>query len=492
MINANLIDGGIADNSDLLWQAQLAAYNKQEKVIVGPGLFRFTKPVTILVPTVGEGLAGKYVSAADAVLSGWNDVTGQFDPNLLPPMGTQFVLDLPAPVNLAEPFFQVHPGSSLIGLMFIDARQDPFAAVPVAYPPVIGPRSNYKQTQGFRPADLVLRDLWFVNNYFAIQGSGFRRHHISNIYGNPLAIGILLDDVDDLGEVENVHFHSGLWKETQWDTDQKMLKWISSNRIGLNLGQVDDLHLNNFFTHGAKYGVRCFPGANGSGPYGKLGNFTLEMCQEAVRIEGTTGGGGALCFSNFEIIVGTAFGVPSDDETGINVLWIDNCPVKFCNGVIRGARGDGVRLVPAVGGGPNAALTLSTVDVYDFGQGGTPGKVGIYVNTRNVGVFHQLLIQGCTVRGGHPNAHYGILLDGNAHMGVSGCVISEVGVCGFKSLAGSMDFILANTRLYFCNKAIEVESADRFVVANNLIMDNNLGSTWSGVNGLVINSNPSF
>lgn len=490
-VQANLIGDGAADNSDLLRQAQLAALDRQERVVVGPGKFRFTKPVPILVPTEGEGLAGKYANESGAVPSGWNDVTGRWDNSLLPTMGTQFILDPPDPINLAEPFFQVHLGSGVLGIMFIEALQDPFATSPLPHPPVIGPRSNYKQTQGYRPVDVVLRDLWFVNNYHAIKGHGFRRHHISNIYGNPLAVGIELDDVDDLGELENVHFHSGLWKETQYDSSQSMLKWISANRIAFGLGQVDDLHASNLFVHGAKYGVRCFPGGGGSGPYGKLANVTLEMCRECIRIDDTTGGGGALSFSNFEFIVGTAAGAPTDDETGISVRYIRHGPVKFSNGVIRVARGHGVDFAPLVGGGPNAAFELEGVDVYDFGLGSTPGKAGIYINTRAIGVFPRVLVRGGMIRGGSPNAAYGILYDGNARAEFSGGEISQAGSAGFYA-PGSVDFRLRGKRIFFCGKAIQIINADRFVVTDNLITDNTYLSSWFGVNGVVANNNPPF
>lgn len=134
---------GAADNSDAVWQASLACYPLQEKLVFDSGKCRITKPVAVSpgVAFVGEGLAGR--GAADTP-SGWNVDTDMWDNNRLPPTGTIFVIDSQDPDPYAAfPRFEMRPGSGMIGFIFVDAGQDAWTAQPIVHPAVVSEILEY-------------------------------------------------------------------------------------------------------------------------------------------------------------------------------------------------------------------------------------------------------------------------------------------------------------------------------------------------------------
>ncbi|MCB1128775.1 MAG: hypothetical protein KDM81_19925, partial [Verrucomicrobiae bacterium] len=122
--------------------------------------------------------------------------------------GTTFLVTGGAGDESAPPFISLTHNSTLKGVVIDYPNQKP-DDVPEAYPWAI-------HMSGKNPAVLAVE---LLNPYNGIDTTGSERHLIRDVHGQPLRRGILVDQIFDVGRIENVHFNP--W----WSMQPKLFQW---------------------------------------------------------------------------------------------------------------------------------------------------------------------------------------------------------------------------------------------------------------------------
>ncbi|MFA7288497.1 MAG: glycosyl hydrolase family 28-related protein [Melioribacteraceae bacterium] len=118
-------------------------------------------------------------------------------------------------------------------------------------------------------------DVTLANPYKAIDFGTFSNelHFIRNVYGQPLKIGIFVDNCTDIGRIENVHFNPNAWSRSgymnapvppsaEWD---KLLKYLTENLEGFVFARTDWQYVSNCFVIFPKIGFHFISGAKRKG-----------------------------------------------------------------------------------------------------------------------------------------------------------------------------------------------------------------------------------
>lgn len=199
-----------------------------------------------------------------------------------------------------DPFLSLTTNSVVQGLVIYYPDQDP-KATPVPYPWAIAMR-------GKNPAVL---DVELLNPYQGIDATNNERHNIRNIAGQPLRRGILIDQIYDVGRIENVHFNP--W----WSVSDPVIKLMVTEGEAFILGKTDWEYMLDCFSIIYHTGYRFTQFAHGPG------NVILTQCGHdiapyCVRVEYSQGHAG-IAFSNSQFM------------GAVEVLETNAGPVKFNN-----------------------------------------------------------------------------------------------------------------------------------------------------------------
>ena len=214
--------------------------------------------------------------------------------------GTTLLVTAGKGQETGKPFLSLTTNSTVKGLVIYYPEQDP-NATPVAYPWAIAMR-------GKNPAVL---DVELLNPYQAIDATENERHNIRNVHGQPLRRGILVDQVYDIGRIENVHFNP--W----WSCSAAVVKFMVTQAEGFILGKTDWEYMANCFSIIYHTGFRFTQFKHGPG------NVVLTQCGHdiapvAVRVEASQQHAG-IAFSNSQFM------------GAIEVAESNAGPVKFSN-----------------------------------------------------------------------------------------------------------------------------------------------------------------
>eukprot|EP00040_Diaphanoeca_grandis_P005986 m.35433 g.35433 ORF g.35433 m.35433 type:complete len:513 (-) comp17137_c0_seq2:102-1640(-) len=201
----NVIDfGARGDNSTectAAFQAALLAAlaGGGGKVYVPPGLFVLAGNLTI---PPGVSLSGSYNAVPSHSM-----YTGQslLDGSVLIPIGRRGSNGCPPGIddlNCTEAFITIAGNAVVQGMTVYYAEQET-TALPVAYPWTFRLGGIYDNQYSNNAAliDVELLGCW--NGVAAIYAG---RHYIARVQGQPLNIGIFVDEVYDIGRIEDVHF----------------------------------------------------------------------------------------------------------------------------------------------------------------------------------------------------------------------------------------------------------------------------------------------
>ncbi|GHA10904.1 hypothetical protein GCM10008090_20810 [Arenicella chitinivorans] len=120
--------------------------------------------------------------------------------------------------------------------------------------------------------NLSVIDVLLVNSFKGIDFGKYRigRHLIQRVYGRPISVGIYIDNCQDTGRIEDVHF----WPFWAAEPSSGVNGYIANNGVALWLRKSDWQIVNNFFCFGYKIGVKFDKEAektNGSGQTYYLG-----------------------------------------------------------------------------------------------------------------------------------------------------------------------------------------------------------------------------
>lgn len=184
-------------------------------------------------------------------------------------------------------------------------------ATPVPYPWCLASQSGNNHT---------ILDCLLVNPYQGIHFKGAGRHLIRNVYGQPFARGLLVDEVYDVGRIENVHF----WPfGAPWDADNALYRWMRDNAVAFEFGRSDWQSVLNTFCFGYGVGYRFYRSSAGV-TNGTLYGIGADQCRTAILVEAAEAIG--------VLITGGQFvGNWGADSVGVRVWSGTNGIISFSN-----------------------------------------------------------------------------------------------------------------------------------------------------------------
>jgi len=203
-------------------------------------------------------------------------------------------------------FITLHDNSTLKGVVLYYPQQDS-AEEPKPYPWAIAMR-------GKNPAVLAVE---LLNPYNGIDAAHNERHLIRDVAGQPLRRGIFVDDIYDIGRLENVHFNP--W----WSMKPRLFQWQQEHGEAFVFGRSDWQYVFNTFCFGYQTGYRFIKTKAGVCNGNFLG-IGADDCFTAVVVDASAPFG--LLISNGEFV---SFHGP--DPTMVEVGTNHTGTVRFVN-----------------------------------------------------------------------------------------------------------------------------------------------------------------
>lgn len=183
----------------------------------------------------------------------------------------------------AEPFLRMATGSTLKGITFFYPNQVR-ANPPVPYPWTI-------QSKGYTD-NISIRDVTMINPYKAVDFGSYPagRHYVSGLYAYPLYLGLYINQIYDVGRIENVHF----WPFWDLDPNSPLWAFTREHATAFLIGKTDGQMGHNLFSIFYRYGMRFIAGPiydedrnivdyqAGSGMYS---NCYMDVSPCAIRVD---------------------------------------------------------------------------------------------------------------------------------------------------------------------------------------------------------------
>ena len=220
--------------------------------------------------------------------------------------GTTFLVTEGRGQEEAAPFITLTHNSTLKGAVVYYPDQKPDEE-PAPYPWTVAMR-------GKNPAVLEVE---LLNPYNGIDARHNERHLIRDVQGQPLRRGVFVDDIYDIGRIENVHFNP--W----WSIKPKLLQWQQAHGEAFIFGRSDWQYVFNTFCFGYNIGYKFIQTQVGVCNGNFLG-IGADDCFTAVVVENSAPFG--LLISNGEFV---SFHGP--DPTMVRVEPTNRGSVRFVN-----------------------------------------------------------------------------------------------------------------------------------------------------------------
>jgi hypothetical protein len=268
--------------------------------------------------------------------------------------------------NYGTAFLTVGANATVEGITFYQPDQLVSAYPPVTYPFAVALRHN----------NPTIRNCQLYNVYNGIDARFNERFRIENVHGQPLACGIHVDKIYDVGRIRDVHFlpHWALF--LGGFTDQAS-RWSRENARALVFGRADWIQLSGVFCYGYNIGLdfvetvtETFEGASlgGGSCNGEFSDFGMDDCDTGVYLREAEIFG--LHFTNFSLV-----GVYTSGQTGsapvpIRIASTYTGVAQFVNGGIWGSYNHAVH-ASASSSGPNGVIKLNEITMRGWNQDAT-------------------------------------------------------------------------------------------------------------------------
>ena len=203
-------------------------------------------------------------------------------------------------------FISLNNNGTLKGVVIYYPEQ-PIGEEPAPYPWAISLRGN-------NPAVLAVE---LLNPYNGIDARSNQRHLIRDVQGQPLRRGVLVDNILDVGRIENVHFNP--W----WSMHPNLFGWQQAHGEAFIFGRSDWQYVFNTFCFGYNIGYKFIETKAGVCNGNFLG-IGADDCFTALVVENCAPYG--LLISNGEFV---SFHGP--DPTMIRVAASNSGSVRFVN-----------------------------------------------------------------------------------------------------------------------------------------------------------------
>jgi len=260
----------------------------------------------------------------------------------------------------ATPFISLSDNATLKGFVIFYPEQDR-EGIPEPYP----------WTIRIRGTNAAVLDVELLNPYRAIDARRAHRHLIRNVHGQPLRLGILVDEIYDIGRIENVHFNP--W----WSMEKKLFDWQMNHGEAFVFGRTDWHYVLNTFCYGYKIGYRFIRTAKGVCNGNFLG-IGADDCLVAIQIDESAPYG--LLITNGEFV---SFRGP--DPTMVVVSETHSGAVRFINCAYWGPN----KQIAKISGTGTVGFSDCTFQAWDKHN---EGRAAIQVESGTV------LIRGCDFR----------------------------------------------------------------------------------------------
>jgi hypothetical protein len=266
----------------------------------------------VMAPRGNYFFAGHLNIPAAVTLKGiWESVpahNGLRNPGLPKPTddGTTFLVTENRGTEEGPAFITLNHNSTLKGVVLYYPEQN-VAEEPAPYPYAIAMR-------GKNPAVLAVE---LLNPYNGIDAAHNERHLIRDVQGQPLRRGVFVDDIYDIGRIENVHFNP--W----WSMKPKLFQWQQQHGEAFIFARSDWQYVFNTFCFGYNVGYK-FVQTRAGVCNGNFLGIGADDCFTAVVVENCAPM--ALLISNGEFV---SFHGP--DPTMVRVEKTNSGSVRFVN-----------------------------------------------------------------------------------------------------------------------------------------------------------------
>ncbi|MFO7975019.1 MAG: glycosyl hydrolase family 28-related protein, partial [Candidatus Hydrogenedentota bacterium] len=245
-----------------------------------------------------------------------------------------------------------------------------------------------------------VRDVTLVNPYKGIDFGTHPNelHLIENVFGQPLRLGVFVDQTTDIGRIQNVHFNPHAWVRADHPSaafDPKVLfAYLEEHFVGFLIGKTDWEYMRDCFCIFPKIGFHFVNAGHGPGNV-VLTQCGADICPIAVQVDACQAHSG-IAFTNAQIM-------------GTVIVGADNRgPVKFVN--------SGFWTIPKTNeqviNNGRGTVTLSACHFHDWGVADRDAPC-IRINNGAA------IIQGCDFMNRRKKQ---LLIDGDAEaVSVTGC-----------------------------------------------------------------------
>ena len=181
--------------------------------------------------------------------------------------GTTFLVTENEGNENGSPFITMHDNTTLKGVAIFYPNQIPDGE-PKPYPWAIAMR-------GKNPAVLGVE---LLNPYNGIDASDNERHLIRDVQGQPLRRGIFVDEIYDIGRIEDVHFNP--W----WSVKPQLFHWQEEHGEAFIFARSDWQYVFNTFCYGYNVGYKFIRSKTGVCNGNFLG-IGADDCFTSVSVE---------------------------------------------------------------------------------------------------------------------------------------------------------------------------------------------------------------
>jgi hypothetical protein len=234
---------GVTDDTNAIQQAINDVGNMGGGIVFAPeGNYLIASQLSIPSATVLKGVASH-------VQKEWGD------PTMKKIIGTTLLAIADAGNETGQPFISLtENGSGVEGLQIFYPNQVP-RDPPIPYPWTIRCGRNGKFTD-----NNYVKNVLLVNSWKGIDAATYpaARHWFENVYGQPLSIGIAVDQCYDIGRINHVHF------SPFWSGEPALQHWISNNGISFLFLRTDWEIVEDIFSLGYHIGMAFRQSEHGS------------------------------------------------------------------------------------------------------------------------------------------------------------------------------------------------------------------------------------
>jgi uncharacterized protein YjdB len=224
------------------------------------------------------------------------------------------------------------------------------------------PEQNPDNVTKYPPTILMGEQNYFGNDYCNVKnitlinsytGIAFSRVNgggcpvINGIYGTPLSRGIEIDNVSDVGRIDNIHFSPAYWEGSGLpnapSTGSAVENWIFSNGTGIVMRRNDWSYTCFVNIEGYNKGLHVAPSIAGAGTYANGHNYsmTFTKCNTGIYFEAVSYCG--IMYARIKMI---------DCNNGITIgpkvkfpIQLHTCEIKASQNAITTDAGSTVKLM---------------------------------------------------------------------------------------------------------------------------------------------------